>query len=663
MTTTADFNTLESLYKHIESKIITKYNVYGIKDLLKAYRDRMRDASKLDEANKAQWEMDFVSFVVEEGEIGPDTQWYENGQVSVYPHVDLFDEAAYEYLIARLGATNHPRLKAQYAQILWCSPKKHRKYAEMALDSYLELVSVYEQEYDSKGEADKHTFAEEISEVIINAYSIARQINDRVEELKAELKMLIQKFSSETPFCAADLIEFMLKHRKGFTKEDFVGLEDFCRQKAESSESDSWTAIKFLALGKRIDEKLDKQSYDWVRRIAQHHENRMKQVETAPLVALDFCMEAIKNYQQIGDDKKVTELQQLYSKFRGSVEFSSSETEVDVTEIVKACIDSAKQFVEHCTSDDIIQYFILGKDLLPTYQQIEESVKEQTKKSPTAHLLPKVIFDQRGNPTQHFDSDEEKQYFDILENYKQQLHLCNRYLIREVFFEAIVAKKLSFKILMGFITRHCWYGKELPRQLPNNQTIRFSWIDFIAPALNEYFRQIDYYFADRAANVPNFVLSLDSLTLKIEGIFRHLCQLAAVVTFKQKPDKSKRTIVLEKDITALLHDDVIKERLDQDDLLFFKFLLTEQWGFHLRHDIAHCLMSSEAYNLDYMHLVILALLRLGKYDFTQDIDTASDVDEDSDLYCDEDIVASLDRARDQMRQGKFIPKEDVLENV
>ena len=93
MTTTADFNTLESLYKHIESKIITKYDVYGIKDLLKAYRDRMRDASKLDEANKAQWEMDFVSFVVEEGEIGPDTQWYKNGQVSVYPHVDLFDES------------------------------------------------------------------------------------------------------------------------------------------------------------------------------------------------------------------------------------------------------------------------------------------------------------------------------------------------------------------------------------------------------------------------------------------------------------------------------------------------------------------------------------------------------------------------------------------
>ena len=70
MTTRADFQTLESLYRHIESNIITKYNVYGINDLLRAFRDRMRDANELEEAKKAQWEMDFVSFVVREGEIG-----------------------------------------------------------------------------------------------------------------------------------------------------------------------------------------------------------------------------------------------------------------------------------------------------------------------------------------------------------------------------------------------------------------------------------------------------------------------------------------------------------------------------------------------------------------------------------------------------------------
>ena len=328
----------------------------------------------------------------------------------------------------------------------------------------------------------------------------------------------------------------------------------------------------------------------------------------------------------------MTELQQRYSKFRSSINFSSSEKAFDVTEIVKSCKESARHFVKQCTSDDIIRYFIFGKDLLPTYQQIEESVKEHIKRAPTAHRIPKLMLDQRGNPVQHFSSDEEKKNFDVLNTYRHQLQFCNRYLIREVFFEAIVAEKLNFDILMDFIRKHCWYGKELSRQFPNNQTVQFNWIDLIGPPLNEYFRQINYHLEDCTANVPNFVLSLDSLTLKIEGILRDLCHLADVNTSKQKQDRSKRTVVHEKDITALLHNDVIKIRFDQDDVLFFRFLLTEQSGFYLRHRIAHCFMLSEDYNLDYMHLVILALLRLGKYDFTQDSDVASHVDEDSEKF-------------------------------
>ena len=625
MTTTADLNTLESLYEHIESKIITKHDVYEIKDFLKAFRDRMCDANESDEANKAQWEIDFHSFVVKEGEIGPEAQGYGEGNlVFSYPCVDSFDEVGYEYLITRLNATNHAKLRVQYAQILWCSPKKHERYAEIAIDSYLELVSVYEQEFDSKGKEDKHSFAEEMSEQIINAYAIARQIKNHVEEVKTELKRLIQKFSSQTPFCAADLIEFMLKHKKGFTREDFVSLEDFCRQTAESSENDSWTAIKFLTLGKRVDEKLGKQSYDWVRRIAQHYENRMKQVETAPLLAVDFCMAAIRNYQQIGDDKKVTELQHRYSKFRASMEFSSSRTTDDEAKIEQACKESAKEFVSHSTSDDIIRHLILGKDILPTCQEVEESVQAQIKKSPTAHLLPKVIFDDIGNPTQHFETDEEKHDFDILNGYLQQFWLYNRHLIREVFFQAILANKLSFDILRSFITKHCWYGKDLSRQLPNNQSVRFNWMDLIEPGLKEYFCQMESYLANRATKVPSFVLSLDSLTLKVEGLFRCLCRLAGGVTSRQKQDKLNRNVIHERYITEFLHDNIIKRLFDQDDLLFFKVLLVEQWGFTLRHKIAHSLMPLEGYSWDCMHLLILALLRLGKYDFTKHSDEASD---------------------------------------
>ena len=69
-------------------------------------------------------------------------------------------------------------------------------------------------------------------------------------------------------------------------------------------------------------------------------------------------------------------------------------------------------------------------------------------------------------------------------------------------------------------------------------------------------------------------------------------------------------------------------------------------------------MPYQEYRLDYMHLVILALLRLAKYDFTQSSDATLDVDEDSDLSHDDEIVESINQATgsNEARQINF-PKK------
>jgi hypothetical protein len=129
-----------------------------------------------------------------------------------------------------------------------------------------------------------------------------------------------------------------------------------------------------------------------------------------------------------------------------------------------------------------------------------------------------------------------------------------------------------------------------------------------------YFLQIGYYFLD-PTNYPNLVLAIYSLTLKIEGLFRDMCQFSGIATFYMTKDNKGRDIVREKDIHALLYEKTIKKLFDEDDLLFLKFLLVEKAGYNLRHKIAHSLMLFHDYSIAYMHLLILALLRLGKYDF------------------------------------------------
>jgi hypothetical protein len=109
---------------------------------------------------------------------------------------------------------------------------------------------------------------------------------------------------------------------------------------------------------------------------------------------------------------------------------------------------------------------------------------------------------------------------------------------------------------------------------------------------------------------------MDSLVLKIEGLVRDICVFSGITTFYQTKDKQGRSIVREKDINWLLRE--IPENLfDEDDLLFFKFVLVEQAGFNLRHKIAHCLIDYSEYHMEYMHLLLLVLFRLGKYDFVK----------------------------------------------
>jgi hypothetical protein len=103
--------------------------------------------------------------------------------------------------------------------------------------------------------------------------------------------------------------------------------------------------------------------------------------------------------------------------------------------------------------------------------------------------------------------------------------------------------------------------------------------------------------------------------LKLEGLLRDLCEFKNIKTFNFINDKSDRKIAREKDINMLLHEGGIKKLINEDDLLFLKYLLVEKGGKNLRHKIAHSLIKYDEYNFNTMNLLILALLKLGKYDF------------------------------------------------
>ena len=169
---------------------------------------------------------------------------------------------------------------------------------------------------------------------------------------------------------------------------------------------------------------------------------------------------------------------------------------------------------------------------------------------------------------------------------------------------------------MDFIRDNSWLGKNISKKILNDKIIEYNWMNLIAPSLHEYFLQMHYYF-ENPFNLPNFVLSIDSLILKIEGLLRDICHFSFISTFYMSQDSKGRDVVREKDIHALLYEEAIKNLFDEDDLLLFRYVLVEKAGYNLRHKIAHSLMLFQEYNINYIHLLIIILLRLGKYDFVK----------------------------------------------
>lgn len=613
-----NFTNLDSLYEHIEKRAIDYKDPLEIGDLFQKLRDLRHEENNSVEAEKAQWEIDFFYFVLAKGEIGNRfTSTTDKGEVVEYPSLSRFDNRAYEYLLKRLSNTQNPLLKAYYSHILWCSPKKHTKYAKQAVDSYLELIKIYEKK--DKREPQEH-YGLDVLKAIQNAYFISHQIKYKRDKIKSELRRLISRFnfkSSSSFALRANLIELMFEGKKRFTKEDFDGFENLCWRMSKdlTIAGNIHAAISMLEIGEEVDKKLSRTSHVWKRRIAESYEKLMNQTKDA--ASLSFCLSALENFKKANAKRKIKELEKKYSELKSSTKFTEIKKNIDIGKHLKKCREVAEKIVQKSNSEQLIKILMGDESLLPQYKDMEKIIKKRREQSITEQLFPIVPIDQSGHFSQHFSEEEEKKYYAILQQYQWELEIIKIHLINDIFVTAIRENKLSTNVILRFLNRHSWFGKTISKTLPNNKTIEYNWLNLIAPSLNEYFIQMQYCFLG-SINNPNFVLSIDSLTLKIEGLLRDICCFSGVTTFYMTADKKGRRIAREKDIHALLYEDEVKKLFNENDLLFFKFLLVEKVGYNIRHKVAHSLMLFQEYNISYMHLLILALLRLGKYDFIKE---------------------------------------------
>ena len=612
------FNNLKALHDFLEADATCFEHPQQIGDKFKQLRDNLSKENDNENALLAQWEVDFFYFIPKKGKLVPYfTYTNQDGQLVELPSFKSFNERTFQYVIDRFVSTKNPFLKAQYSLILWNSPIKHGDYAKASILSLLKIVDIYEREDKDHPSGN---YGVHLLEAIKNAFYVARESKYDIKTIKTKIISLIEAFnpgSSSSSSLRYALVELMLEDKRVFEKHDFEGIQERLWELSSelSAAGEFYQALQICELGEKVSERIGPSKYSWKEKIALSYEQLLSQSEEkVGLHALFFCEKAIENYIKIGDGKKVDELSKKYTELKGMVKYKEFSQEIDLQDYIKKCRQFGEEIAAKETAE-IIRILMLNTEILPSYKDTEKRAEEVKKASVIKNLIPEVIIDQRGNPVQHFIDDEEKNYLRILEQYKFHLEATHRLLIRELFFGPIRARKLNAEELLSYFKENSWFGKNLKRK-DGDSEYNYNWLSQIAPAIDEYFNRAHSFLT--FSRMPDFVLPIDCLTLKIEGLIRDMCNFSEIPTFFIKKDKKGRDVIQEKDLPTLLHEEKIKSIFNEDDLLFFRFLFVEKAGYNLRHKVAHSLMDYREYNIDIMHLLILALLRIGKFDFERE---------------------------------------------
>ncbi len=550
---------------------------------------------------------------------------FENGELDSHCNHILqeFLPQAYAYVAARLAATTNPVLKHQYAHVLWCrrDGQKQIKHARIAIESYLRAAQGYEQ-HARKQHARKTgnlPYGVAMSCAIRNAYGLAAQTSQPLAEIKAEILRLAKRFKTVDTWLFRvrhELITLILRERKHFEDGELSGLQDTCWRLVQrcTKLGREWhlsSAIDMIDLGQKLDQRLKRTSHNWDLARAKCYERLMGMREPGDCARPRLCLDAIQSYRKAGRENKARVLEGQYPDIARSVQLACFGISVDMTDTMVKAHKLAEE-VASLSQGEVVAFLASQADLLPRHDDVRRMLSQGITDSLLTDATSATI-DDRGHLTEYCATPEEHEERETLRLYARQLHSRHLPIIHGTIVSAIAADGLSIETLREYLQRSSWLCKDVEAQSPTKGKYRYRWWDLLEPSLAGYLGKMRQWLADQT-RIPNLVLEIDSLTLKFEGLVRDLLQRGGTPTFQRKRHDSDLTE--EKYVGNLLSTNDARHVFTEDDHLFLRFLLTEDNGCDLRNRIAHCLLCADDYHIEYMHLLLLALLRLSKYDLT-----------------------------------------------
>ena len=578
------FENLDEYYIFLESQtdLLSDQSVsIGLKKLLEQTEDEI---SK----KKSFYELYIEDFNVVKNDLKKKMSYPDDsGIFQDYPSFNLFEDDL-EYLKLRAEQVFNTKLKAKYNHIMWLSHIKNRNFAVNAVDNY--LIFLKETSFDPEDTTRCKVF----SRLFENLFLLSQQVCYNTDIVLEYINGLIGKgkINVYEEYC---IMSFIAESGRKINST-LIFFSDYCN---EVVENDNFSEFKkdFLKLQIILLQKIGRSSAQFYNKLAELYIEEAEKYKEG-FVLQSFYLKAVKNYQKAGNKIKVEETSLLMEKAKNnlnlkSVKFESSNKKIDLyCDAVESSIEDL--MVNHST-DDIYRYLITCPYIFPKAEELEKYSDSQLMR-----LISVTKFDQNRNISTPSGG--------IFNNYDFTIKGLSIFHLKVFFEKGSASGKLSFESLSNYIMYETWYGENVEHIKSDQTIISFKWADLILPALQSFFDQLYIDSSINKIHHQAYILCIDSLTIKFEGLLREFSRKIGAQTIEIKENFTEERIAFDK----LLDNQKLIEVVPEDDIALFKYIFTSK-GINLRNNIAHCFYKPMEYRTQWMWLLIAALLKLGNY--------------------------------------------------
>ncbi len=507
------------------------------------------------------------------------------------------DKTELEYLKDRLEITENTWLKSRYSHLLW-QGLKHNRYSEIAIDNYIETIN--------RIKADE---VRELPVILSAILYISKKSKKKIDIAQETVRTLLNDLPN---WFKPDILNSILDNNILSNEE----LNDIAHSLLNWIDDDKpvsyFTNKNILETGIRLYNSLGLSLNGLYELLAKNEDLILEQhQEDTNFLKFTTIGTKAKYLRLAGKIEEAEENLKEYNRLKQTVKLGKINWELGEkeTEMFNKYLNMKSKIILDMPTEGILAFFSMNEDILVDPIKNEENAKKSIKNS-IVNLCSTSVFDINSNFKNLEDS--EKIDKEIIQSYAIAHEVKCFSLFLKVFVDGIITGKLNYYKIFEFLEIQTWYGMKFKRGMTDNEIDQnSSWLTMLAPGIHNLFAQFELSVLMNTNKINNFILAMDSLTVKFEGALRDFIRLSGGNT-----STTKRGEIKEQLLEELLDNPTTKKHFTAKDIELFKYTFTQK-GKNLRNNIAHSFLQYSDYNLQAVSLVFFCILRLGKYTFEE----------------------------------------------